>query len=169
VIYYSKTGNNEFLAKEISSRLSCKSEAIIETSKRSFLTLLKEMILRKLPEIFEIKTDLDDFDHIVLVAPIWGGIAATPLIAFIAKYSDTLRHYSFVSVCGGALGENKNIESYLTKKVGHKPFKVVQLYINNLLDRPKKYKAQYTSAYKIGPTDMNCFEAEIAELVDACK
>ena len=60
VIYYSKTGNNENLANEISTRLSCISEAIVEKRKRTMFTLIKEMLFKKLPEIYEIKSSISD-------------------------------------------------------------------------------------------------------------
>jgi flavodoxin len=157
VIYYSRTGNNEFLAKEIARRLSCDAEAIVEQKKRTMGTLIKEMLFRKLPAIREITHKMEDYDHLILIAPVWGGIAATPMIAFIDKHNESIKKYSFISVCGGALGENAKLEGHLTKKTGRQPAVISQLYINNLLPEDKKNKTKYTSAYTIGPRDMDAF------------
>lgn len=168
IIYYSKTGNNEYLAKEISNRLACKSEKILEKKKRTMLTLIKEMIFKKPPEICDINNKINQYNNIIIISPVWGGIIASPVITFINKYKNEIQNYMVITVSGGALGENKGLEEYLSNKIGKKPKLVTQILINDLLPNEKKNKTKYTSSYKITKNDINVFDKEIEEFINVC-
>ena len=140
IIYYSKEGNNEQLAEIIEKKLKCRSERIIEIRKRNNFTLFLEMFSKKSPPIQKIAKNPKEFDHLILVSPIWGGVPASPMIAFIKEYAETIKKYSFISLCGGSLGPNKRIGDFLQEKLGKKPKACVELYINDIAPDEKKNK-----------------------------
>ena len=63
------------------------------------------IIFRKRPaKIEKPDIDLSKYDNVILIAPVWAGCIAKPLLTFIGGERENLKKYSFASACGG---ENK--------------------------------------------------------------
>ena len=140
IIFYSMSGNNKNLSEIILKKINCSSEQILEKKKRNMFTILFEMITKKLPHIQDISNDLNDFNNIILISPIWGGVPATPMISFIKRYSDQIKNYSFITLSGGSLGPNKKNLSFLENIINKKPLAFCELYINDIASEEKKNK-----------------------------
>ncbi|MEE4116698.1 MAG: flavodoxin domain-containing protein [Marinilabiliaceae bacterium] len=95
VIYYSNKGSNKYLAKKISQSLSCELEEI-KPRLNIFLLFLMNIHLG----IKAIKTNIGEYDRVVLCGPIWMGKLIPPLRSFINKYFDRIHKLVFVSSCG---------------------------------------------------------------------
>ena len=100
VLYYSKTGNNRYLAKRCSDALDADMEKI-----RPRLGLLPLLIffslLKRSAGIHKLKHDVASYDLIILCGPVWMGQLIVPLRAFLKQYGAKMNTLAFVTCCGG--------------------------------------------------------------------
>ncbi len=95
VYYYSRTGNNKYLAEKIAKELNCTIEKIRPRADIFIFYLLKISFGLK-----KFKNAPENFDRVILVGPIWMGRFVTPLKSFVSKYSASIKALSFVTCCG---------------------------------------------------------------------
>lgn len=117
IIYYSFSGNNEFLVQELQKRLGCDIQKIVELKKRTGFTILLDLIFKRNPKIRKSDFDLKQYDRFILAAPIWDGKIATPLKSFIEQEKDNFKEYSFITVCTGPEGQDKKITDELVQLI----------------------------------------------------
>jgi flavodoxin len=97
VFFYSNNGSNRFLAHKIADKLSCDIEEISPKIKVQLLLMMgMGMGLKK------IKTQLKDYDRVILCGPIWMGKFIYPLKTFIKKYIGEIKELVFVTNCGSS-------------------------------------------------------------------
>jgi uncharacterized lipoprotein YddW (UPF0748 family) len=95
------------------------------------------------------------------------GKLASPLFSYIKQQIQNIPQLAFVSLAGGALGKNKDIEKQLTALGEGKTKAVAQFYINDLLSEEKKGKMEATSDYRIDPeTLQEAFGPQLEEFVN---
>jgi len=118
VTYYSNTGNNRFLANEISKRLNCEIEEIKPVLNMHLLLLSGIGFGNK-----NIKKNLAEYDRVILCGPVWMGSFIYPLRKFIEKHQNEVKDWLFVTCCGSSykLKEDKYGHEMVFKKV-HKSF-----------------------------------------------
>ncbi|MCF8358049.1 MAG: hypothetical protein K9H26_04770 [Prolixibacteraceae bacterium] len=97
VVYYSRTGNNEYLAKKIAGELKCDIEKI-KPRLKSFIFFLLKISLG----IQKIKHDIAGYENIILCGPIMMGRFITPLHDFFKKYRKSINKIYFVTCCGSS-------------------------------------------------------------------
>jgi flavodoxin len=165
IVYYSYSHNNEILAKYLQQKLSCDILKIEEQSKRWGISILLDLVFQRIPRLKEHGISLDLYEHIIFLAPIWGGKIASPLSSFLMKEKSHIRSYSFISICGGANGQAEKIFGELKEISGLKPSNVKELWVNNLLPADKKDTIKNTSGYRIVPADLQKFRNEIDEFL----
>lgn len=95
VVYYSNKGSNRYLAKKISNRLSCEIEEI-KPRLNVFLLFIMNIHLGIKP----LKSNIKEYDRVILCGPIWMGKFIPPLRSFTKKYSNHIHKLVFVSCCG---------------------------------------------------------------------
>jgi len=131
IVYYSRKGSNEFLARRISERLSCEMEAIRPRINAFFLILMNLN-----PGIRSLKSKINTYERIILVGPIFMGRFIFPLRSFVRKYADQIQKLVFVT-CGGSTYKNKD------DKFGHG---LVFKQLEDLMN----HKLVLTQAFPIG-------------------
>lgn len=95
VVYYSRKGSNRYLAEKIAGKLSCDLEEIRARSNAFSLILTNVNTgIRKLNH------DLNAYDRVILVGPVFMGRFIPPLRAFVTKYADHINQLVFVTCCG---------------------------------------------------------------------
>ncbi|KAA3624617.1 MAG: hypothetical protein DWQ02_22875 [Bacteroidetes bacterium] len=99
VIYYSNTGSNKYLADKIANSLNCPMEAIRPRVKNFGLMLMGGWTKISLGN-HPIKSDLTQFDRVILVGPIWTGQLISPLRNFLKKYKQQINELHFATCCG---------------------------------------------------------------------
>jgi flavodoxin len=97
VIFYSKKGNNRYLANKIAKDMDCEIQEIKPGIDWPLLFWLGINF-----GISKIKVDLTKFDRIILVGPIWMGKFIVPLKAFVNKYNKKINKMIFVTCCGSS-------------------------------------------------------------------
>lgn len=166
IAYYSFTQNNEKLAKYLQEKLHGDIVKLETLKKRTGVSILLDLMFGRKPEIKPVPYSLRDYDHLVLLGPIWAGRLATPLKTFISNEKRNIIHYSFVTLCGGGSPDQKSkIKKELLNLVGKAPDHVLELWINNLLPEEKRNTIKYTSGYRIEPREFSKFETQINELL----
>lgn len=132
VIYYSRTGNNKFLAEKISQSLNCD----IVPIKPRFNLFLLQMVSKNGGGIQPMKVNLDDYSHVILCGPIWMGKLVGPLRGFVKKYQNQIIRLYFATCCASG-DEMKN------EKFGHGiVFQTLKEIIGD--------KCEYCEAFPVG-------------------
>src|SRR5688572_929804 len=163
IVYSSFSGNNEMLAFELKIMLNCNILRITEISKRTGFLIFLDIFLNRTPRIEDHKEKIKDYDHIILIAPVWAAKIATPLKSFLLKEKNNIRRYSFITVCGGGQVQMSKIENELTRLVGKTPLVTTELSISDLLQSNQKYNIKNVSAYRLQPSDLSFFASKIKQ------
>src|SRR5688572_9053436 len=138
IAYFSYSGNNERLALELKKMLNCDTLKINEVKKRYGFSIFLDVLFNRTPRIQDHGKNINEYDHIIFVAPIWASKIASPLKSFLLLEKDNIRRYSFISVCSGSKDQKPKIENELAALVGMPPIITTELWINDLLPKEKK-------------------------------
>ncbi|MGC9471787.1 MAG: flavodoxin family protein [Bacteroidales bacterium] len=98
VVYFSRTGNNKYLAEKIISSLGCDAEAI-RPRMNLFLFLLLFSSLKGGPGIRKLKHPVEEYERVILCGPVWMGMLVAPLRSLIKKYGKKINRLVFVCCC----------------------------------------------------------------------
>jgi flavodoxin len=167
IVYYSNTHNNELLAYALQKRLSCDILKIEETSKRTGLTIIIDLLFNRKPKLKDHGVSLESYNVFIFVAPIWASKIASPLRSFLLNEKQHIQSYSFISLCGGIKGQVDKIQKELKTILQHDPKLVTELWIDDLLTADKKNTVKYTSSYRVLPEDLEKFKEKIDEFVSS--
>ena len=138
VIYYSMSGNTEYVAKYISKkidvdllRINSKKEFPKEGFKKFFWGG-KSVVMKETPELEKYKFNADEYDHIIFGTPVWASTFTPPIRTFIKENKDKLKDKKisvYVSCMGG--GAEKAIKK-LQKYLGVEKFNAELILIDPL-------------------------------------
>jgi flavodoxin len=78
ILFYSRSGNTKAIALKKSEELGCDIEEIFDVQKPSILSAVFGARKRKKVKIVPIKSNLDDYEKIIIMSPVW---AAHPVPA----------------------------------------------------------------------------------------
>lgn len=153
VISYSYTGNNEMLAEGVARELHAKH---IKVSTRKPLTtgaIAMDMIFSRTPKVQPAPDILRQYGFIIFFGPVWMGQVASPLRAYLNELKQNPKPYGFLSISGGADGENPKLAGELLKKTGKSPSILFDQHIADLLSSDNKRERKETSAYRLNKDD----------------
>lgn len=166
IIYFSFSGNNRLLAEYLGRRIGCDVCPIVEKKRRTMLTIILDMMFRREPGVESLEYSTSNYEHIILVAPIWDAKVANPMKTLIKMKKSTLSGYSFISLCGyERSGQKESITKELSTLAGHPPKTVVELKISELLPVEKQNEIRAISRYHINSEEMSIFESQINEFL----
>ena len=117
IVYYSLSGNTDFVAKEISKNLEVDLIRLIPKKEypnsgfKKFFWGGKSAVMKETPELEEYKFDSDKYDNIIIGTPVWASTFTPPIRTFIKDNKDKLKdkNISIFISCGGT-GNEKTIE-----------------------------------------------------------
>jgi flavodoxin len=165
IVYYSFTGNNQKLAIKLQQKLNCDLYGIQEVRKRKPITILIDLLFKRLPKVMEPSNDLSQYDHVIFIAPIWSGKIASPLRSFLINERSNICRYSFITVCSGRPQQQSWITNGLRNVLEKEPVIVQELCINDLLPEEKKNNIKYTTPYRILGNDLDAFKDKIEAFI----
>ena len=122
VVTYSFTGTGDRLARLLCSSRGWTSAQVVERRPRRRLATLHcalDSWLRREPRIRYQGPEPEDFDLVVLVAPIWLYRLASPMRSFVALFRGQLRRVAVITLMGGKGGQNAAAE--VGRLLGHAP------------------------------------------------
>ena len=99
VACFSKTGNNRFLAEKVAEGLNADVLEIIPKSS-SILWLYLCSLLRVCPKIKLSAQQIEPYDTVIVMGPIWGGLLICPLKMTIRLCSKLGKQIHFGTCCG---------------------------------------------------------------------
>ena len=165
VISYSLTGNNEALAASVARALGADHLRVVEQARRSLATVALDVIFGRTPRVQIARQEIEQYDLVLFVAPIWMGQIATPLRACLRDLQERINSYAFVSICGGADGSNPKIAGELSRRLKRDPVSVLELHIADLLPPEPKPKRKDTMAYQVSESDVGKLTDEVLEII----
>jgi flavodoxin len=87
IVYYSRSGKTEIVAKELAEQLSCDIEEISSKKNRQgfggILTCVFDSVFDRYDEIETVKGDVKGSDQLIIVSPIWIHRVSSPVRTFI--------------------------------------------------------------------------------------
>lgn len=166
VIYYSFTGNNRVLAEHIAGRVGGDIHPIVERKRRTEATIVLDMMFRRTPKIEALDTSLADYDHVILVAPVWNARVANPMKSLIKRQRESLPDFSFISLCGyERAGQAERLTAQLTALAGKAPAAVAELRVGDLFPLDKRSDVTTISRYKVMPEDLAAFDEPLRKFL----
>ena len=167
MVYYSFSTNNLALARHLKERLQCDELAIEEEKKRSGFSIFLDLIFKRRPKLKRYTTDVSAYDNFILIAPIWAGKIAMPMLSFLQQERKNIRRYAFITLCGGVAGQKEKIEDFLASTMETRPVVVEELWVNDLLTPEKRDKVKYTTPYRVQAEDWQIFGPKIDRFIKA--
>jgi flavodoxin len=99
VLFYSRKGNNKYLAQKIANDLECDIEELIPRS-RSYLGLLISSMTKIGSANKKMSHNPESYDKIILCTPVWMGQLARPAYIFLKKKNNAIKKMCLVTCCG---------------------------------------------------------------------
>jgi flavodoxin len=109
VVYYSRSGTTEGVAKRIAADCACDIVRIRETRPRDglpgYLRSIYEAITGKLPEIQPLARTPGGDELVILGTPVWAGHVSSPMRAFIVANGGRFGQVAAFCTMGGSGGD----------------------------------------------------------------
>jgi flavodoxin len=106
IVYYSRSGHTEEVARVLAAKLGADVEAIRDNRPRKgvwrYLRSVFESLSGRLPRVEPPQADLSAYDVVVLGCPVWASRPATPMRAFLAANAQSLKAVACFVTLGGA-------------------------------------------------------------------
>ncbi len=153
IISYSLTGNNDAVAKSLAAALGAQHIQVSTAGKKTMPAIFFDLLLNRIPRVSPAAIDIHNDDLVIFIAPVWLGRIATPLRTYFKQLKDKPCKYAFVSISGGADGDNIKLADELQSRMGRKPVALVDLHIASLLPQVPKPTRNDTMKYHITGAD----------------
>ena len=144
IAYYSRTGGNEKLAKQLQERLQSDIDQIVDTTKREgpwgFLKSGLAAMLKRTTKI-EFSKDPSDHDLVVIVTPVWVGSLPPATRTYIKEHKDKLKQFAILSLCGSG-EDNPRALPDVEATAGKKPFASLLIKEAEVQDESTKQKIE---------------------------
>ena len=161
IYYYSKKGNNRFLAEKIADALKCDIEEI-----RPRLNVFLLILTGFTAGIRKLKNSPEIYERVILCGPVFVGKFIAPLRTFISKYEKQIRKLVFVTCCGSGFDQKDekfghgHVFNRIRGMVGDKCVHCEAFPISLVV--PEEKRKDPNSVMKTRLSDEN-FKGEIAE------
>lgn len=99
ILCYSKTGNSKFIAEKLSQELSCDLRMVHPILNYTGILFLTSLLNISVPT--NISThDIKDYEEIIIIGPVWGGLLISPLRTILKKAIALSKPIHFAVTCG---------------------------------------------------------------------
>ncbi|MEM0360033.1 MAG: flavodoxin [Candidatus Diapherotrites archaeon] len=102
IAYYSKSGTNEAIAKELQKMLGADIERIIDLKDRNgffgFFSNGFDALKKKSTKIAPLKKNPAAYVVLVLVSPVWAGYISPALRAYVSQNREKIKKFAFLSI-----------------------------------------------------------------------
>lgn len=109
VVYYSRTGITERIARKLAADCACDIEAIREPGTRrglpGYLRSIYEALSGKQPALLPATRNPADYELVILGTPVWGGRVSSPMRAYLQANRGRFRHIATFCTMGGSGGD----------------------------------------------------------------
>lgn len=123
IVYYSRSGSSEIVAKKLAVALACDLDRITYADGResagalSFAAAMEESGRRETAPIAGDAHDPGSYNRILFISPLWSQALATPVRSYMQAHQGEINEYDLFIVCGsgGLDGAVQDAESVLKK------------------------------------------------------
>lgn len=158
ILFYSHGGNNRKLAQFIGKRYHLETAEILEKrKKRTIFTTMLDVIFSRKPKLQPLSLTLSKYDHIVLVAPIWMGRIAAPMLSALNTYGNEIKSYSFFTFSGGPDESQEKFTEVLESILHKKAETVLTFAVQDLLSEEQKKDPKNVMQFKANETQISAF------------
>ncbi len=158
IVFYSFTGNNRLLAEHLARELNCVAVEVVETRKRTPLTIMLDLLLRRWPQIEPIAVSPQDYDHVLFVAPLWNRFIGHPMKSAIRQLGDRLGDYSFVHFSGGDRPkQEEHVRRELVSIVGRPPVHMWAMFVETLVPEEKRKEVSEVTGHEVTAEELAGF------------
>ena len=154
ILSYSLTGNNARFADHLARALNADLIQISTLRPVNYGTITLDLVFQRKPAIRFSGDQIKNYDLVLLIAPVWMGQVAFPLRRCLDALQQSACPYGFLSICGGADGNNPKLTQELTSRTGRAPAIMLEQHIRTLLPQEPAPTRSDTSAYRL--TDGDC-------------
>lgn len=124
VLYYSKTGNTETVAREISKAVNGELKKIELKKDISFMGAAFTAVFGLKGKIKSMDFNVKDYDNIFIGTPVWAGKTSTPINTFLSEADLTGKNvFIFVTQADGKTPSS--VYDSMTKRISDKGGKVI--------------------------------------------
>lgn len=104
IVYYSRSGKAEIIAKDLRDKLGCDIDKIEYADKKrvSFVGALFEVFGKKTKNIKGAEHSPGNYDKIIFITPVWANAMSTPIRSYISEYKANIKSYSLIATCGSS-------------------------------------------------------------------
>lgn len=165
VLSYSYTGNNARFAKAVANELAAKQIEISPKRPVNYGSITLDLLFQRTPKISFSADGWNESDFILLVGPVWMGQVAFLLRRCLCELKRCPRPYGFLSVSGGADGNNPKLAEELARRTGTRPVVLLDQHIRELLPPQPVPTREDTSNYRLTDADCELLARHAAEKV----
>lgn len=109
VVYYSRTGNTERVARDVASALGADIEKLVDTRNRKgifgFLGGGRDAMKKNRTELGPLGKDPASYDLVVLGTPVWAGNITPALRTYLAVNKEKLKSIAYIITSGSTPAE----------------------------------------------------------------
>lgn len=160
ILYYSKTGNSKFIAEKLSEELGCNSKKIVPVIDSLPMLFLLSFMKTGIPSNISIK-EIEDFEEIILIGPVWGGLLISPLRNILKKCIKASKNIHFAVTCETKEEEKENKYGYArvlkeAEDLGGRFVKTTEAFSTSLVNTDnKKWSPKLSEKIKITEDNFN--------------
>jgi len=136
VIYYSRSSVTKKIAEAISKQIHADIEEIIDTEKRSgiigFIRSGYQASYDQFTKIQDIKSNLEDYDLVILGSPIWASKPSTPVTTFIKKYHTNIKSLAVFITHSSSKNSYQSAIDFIETAAGKKAVKTLSVSSANV-------------------------------------
>ena len=126
-----------------------------------------DVMLNRTPKIVLPVEQIEAYDLVLFVGPVWMGQVASPFRACFKQLGPKISRYAFISVCGGADGPNPKLADELKQRLMREPTCTIELHIADLLPSDPKPERKDTMAYRVSEQDVQHLTGRAVETLRA--
>jgi flavodoxin len=166
IVYYSFTHNNEKLARLLSEKLQCEKLRIETVKPRNGFSIFLDIFFKRTPTVKDLEKSLAVYDHVIFISPIWAGKIATPMKSLLQREHRMVARYSFISLCGGAPGQEEKIERELVSLLGKKPDAHVELSVRDAIALHENGRIRtIATQYRVAADGLEIYEPQLRQFI----
>lgn len=160
IVFYSRTGTGRTVAERLASITGWEVHEVRDASPRiglaGDLRCVTDCLFKRQPEIRYAGPALDQFDHVILIAPVWLRSLAAPMRSFLMTQGRLIKTYSAICVMSG-YGGFRAVDD-IAAVVGAKPSGILLLKQYDVLAEECdaslcRFKERTLAAWESGGSD----------------
>jgi flavodoxin len=170
IIYFSRTGNSQFMAEKLAVELNCEIIFVKPWFNYVGILFLISLFKWRIPLRMQRPVDLAQYDSVIIMGPVWGGLLISPLRSLIDLCKKASKKFHFAITCetkesdrAGEYGFNHvfaQVDAYASNHVLEKAAFSTSLIIGY------SEEARTVNSAKIKITDANYSEILKERLMD---